>query len=85
MTALNKRIYRLLHNNLLSKGKSCLSWRVWEWTVRELIGHANRALLTVETYLEQPSESTEWSDPSRGCDQSWRTSGNSSSANCWST
>jgi len=26
-----------------------------EWTVRDLVGHTHRALLTVETYLENPS------------------------------
>lgn len=26
-----------------------------EWTVRDLVGHTNRALLTVETYLKQPA------------------------------
>ena len=34
-----------------------------EWTVRELVGHANRALLTVETYLDQPSETIEVTRP----------------------
>jgi uncharacterized protein (TIGR03083 family) len=27
-----------------------------EWTVRDLVGHTHRALLTVETYLDNPSE-----------------------------
>ncbi len=30
-----------------------------EWTVRDLVGHANRALLTVETYLQQPAAAIE--------------------------
>lgn len=28
-----------------------------DWTVRELVGHTNRAVLTVETDLNNPSES----------------------------
>ena len=30
-----------------------------EWTVRDLVGHANRALVTVETYLDKPAEAAE--------------------------
>ncbi|PON15866.1 hypothetical protein C2W62_21525 [Candidatus Entotheonella serta] len=30
-----------------------------EWTVRDLVGHTNRALLTVETYLGQPAPTVE--------------------------
>ncbi len=30
-----------------------------EWTVRDLVGHTNRALLTVETYLGQPAATVE--------------------------
>ena len=30
-----------------------------EWTVRDLVGHTNRALLTVETYLDTPSETAD--------------------------
>ncbi|ETX02617.1 MAG: hypothetical protein ETSY1_02910 [Candidatus Entotheonella factor] len=34
-----------------------------EWTVRDLVGHANRALLTVETYLGQPAAVVEVERP----------------------
>ncbi|MDH3600142.1 MAG: maleylpyruvate isomerase N-terminal domain-containing protein [Candidatus Tectomicrobia bacterium] len=34
-----------------------------EWTVRDLVGHANRALLTVETYLDNPSETVDVARP----------------------
>jgi uncharacterized protein (TIGR03083 family) len=34
-----------------------------EWTVRDLIGHTNRALLTVETYLGQPAAAVEVERP----------------------
>ncbi len=34
-----------------------------EWTVRDLVGHANRALLTVETYLGQPAAAVEVERP----------------------
>ena len=34
-----------------------------EWTVRDLVGHANRAVLTVETYLGQPAETVEVARP----------------------
>jgi uncharacterized protein (TIGR03083 family) len=30
-----------------------------EWTVRDLVGHASRALLTVETYLGRPAAAVE--------------------------
>ena len=33
------------------------------WTVRDLVGHATRALLTVETYSERPAESRVVSGP----------------------
>ena len=41
-------------------------WRhmaLGEWTVRDLVGHTNRALLTVETYLDQPAEIRELEQP----------------------
>jgi uncharacterized protein (TIGR03083 family) len=34
-----------------------------EWTVRDLVGHTNRALLTVETYLDTPSETVDVTRP----------------------
>jgi uncharacterized protein (TIGR03083 family) len=34
-----------------------------EWTVRDLVGHTNRALLTVETYLDNPSETVDVTRP----------------------
>jgi uncharacterized protein (TIGR03083 family) len=34
-----------------------------EWTVRDLVGHTNRALLTVDTYLDTPSETVEVTRP----------------------
>ena len=34
-----------------------------EWTVRDLVGHTSRALLTVETYLDQPPTAAEVSSP----------------------
>ncbi|ETW93922.1 MAG: hypothetical protein ETSY2_50555, partial [Candidatus Entotheonella gemina] len=34
-----------------------------EWTVRDLVGHTNRALLTVETYLGQPAAVVEVERP----------------------
>lgn len=34
-----------------------------EWTVRDLVGHTNRALLTVETYLGQPAAAVEVERP----------------------
>jgi len=34
-----------------------------EWTVRDLVGHTNRALLTVETYLGQPTAAVEVERP----------------------
>ncbi|MBA2444031.1 MAG: maleylpyruvate isomerase N-terminal domain-containing protein [Nocardioidaceae bacterium] len=34
-----------------------------EWTVRDLVGHTSRALLTVEAYLDQPVASIEVTSP----------------------
>jgi uncharacterized protein (TIGR03083 family) len=34
-----------------------------EWSVRDLVGHTNRALLTVETYLGQPAAAVEVERP----------------------
>lgn len=34
-----------------------------EWTVRDLVGHTNRALLTVETYLDKPADAIELEQP----------------------
>jgi uncharacterized protein (TIGR03083 family) len=34
-----------------------------EWTVRDLVGHTNRALLTVETYLDHPAAAAELQRP----------------------
>ncbi len=34
-----------------------------EWTVRDLVGHTLRALLTVETYLQQPAAAAEMARP----------------------
>lgn len=34
-----------------------------EWTVRDLVGHTSRALLTIEAYLDQPVESIEVTSP----------------------
>lgn len=34
-----------------------------EWSVRDLVGHTNRALLTVETYLKQPAAAAELERP----------------------
>jgi uncharacterized protein (TIGR03083 family) len=34
-----------------------------EWTVRDLVGHTNRALLTVETYLSQPAATVQVERP----------------------
>jgi uncharacterized protein (TIGR03083 family) len=34
-----------------------------EWTVRDLVGHTNRALLTVETYLATPATTAELQRP----------------------
>ena len=34
-----------------------------EWTVRDLVGHANRALVTVEAYLDKPAEVAEMTRP----------------------
>jgi uncharacterized protein (TIGR03083 family) len=34
-----------------------------EWTVRDLVGHTNRALLTVETYLDSPVATAELQRP----------------------
>ena len=30
-----------------------------EWTVRDLVGHTNRAFVTVDTYLDKPAEAAE--------------------------
>ncbi len=35
-----------------------------EWTVRDLVGHTSRSLITVETYLGQPAETEEVPTPS---------------------
>ena len=34
-----------------------------EWTVRDLVGHTSRALLTVETYLDQETAAVEVTSP----------------------
>ena len=34
-----------------------------EWTVRDLVGHTNRALATVEMYLDKPAKSVELTRP----------------------
>ena len=34
-----------------------------EWTVRALVGHTNRAFVTVETYLDNPAEAAEMTRP----------------------
>lgn len=34
-----------------------------EWNVRDLIGHTNRALLTVETYLDNPADTRDLEQP----------------------
>ncbi len=34
-----------------------------EWSVRDLVGHTSRALITVETYLQQPAEIEDVSTP----------------------
>lgn len=34
-----------------------------EWTVRDLVGHTNRALSTVETYLDKPADTIELEQP----------------------
>ena len=34
-----------------------------EWTVRDLVGHAGRALSTIETYLAQPATEVSITDP----------------------
>ena len=34
-----------------------------EWSVRELVGHTHRALLTVETYLDKPSATVDLERP----------------------
>ncbi len=34
-----------------------------EWSVRDLVGHTSRALLTVETYLDAPADAVEVSSP----------------------
>jgi uncharacterized protein (TIGR03083 family) len=35
-----------------------------EWTVRDLVGHASRSFLTIETYAARPAESVEIASPS---------------------
>ena len=45
-------------------GSECWSLRaLGEWTVRDLVGHTNRALVTVETYLDNPAEAAEMARP----------------------
>ena len=34
-----------------------------EWTIRDLVDHTNRALVTVETYLDKPAADTEMVRP----------------------
>lgn len=34
-----------------------------EWTVRDLVGHTNRALVTVESYLDTPAEAADMTRP----------------------
>ena len=34
-----------------------------EWSVRDLVGHTSRALITVETYLQQPAETEDVATP----------------------
>ena len=34
-----------------------------EWTVRDLVGHTNRAFVTVEAYLDKPAEAAEMTRP----------------------
>lgn len=34
-----------------------------EWNVRDLVGHTNRALLTVDTYLDKPAETCDLERP----------------------
>lgn len=34
-----------------------------EWTVRDLVGHTNRAFVTVETYLDKPAEAADMTRP----------------------
>ena len=34
-----------------------------EWTVRDLVGHTNRAFVTVEIYLDKPAEAAEMTRP----------------------
>lgn len=47
----------------------CLGAENWQqpglgvWTVRDLVGHTSRALLTVETYLAQPATGRELQQP----------------------
>src|SRR6188768_4548096 len=35
-----------------------------EWSVRDLVGHASRSFLTIETYAARPAESVEIASPS---------------------
>src|SRR4051794_5936228 len=34
-----------------------------EWSVRDLVGHASRSFITVETYLDNPATSVDVADP----------------------
>ena len=34
-----------------------------EWSLRDLVGHTSRSLITVETYLEQPADTEELASP----------------------
>lgn len=45
------------------KGEAWSQAALGEWTVRDLAGHTNRALVTVETYLDQPAEAAEMTRP----------------------
>lgn len=42
----------------------CWDWPgLGEWSVRDLVGHTSRALVTVTTYLAQPGDQVELADP----------------------
>ena len=45
------------------KGEAWSQFALGEWTVRDLAGHTNRALVTVETYLDNPAETAEMARP----------------------
>lgn len=45
------------------KGEAWSQAALGEWTVRDLVGHANRAFVTVEAYLDKPSEAAEIARP----------------------